>query len=170
HRSGTPTILFESGEAARLEAATIRFGLRGITAVMRRLRMLPARKARDPAREPGKPPPVVCRKSSWERASAFGLFTPLVPLGRAVGEGDLLGFVADPLCDEEFPILSSREGIVIGRTNEGLVDEGDALFHVAVASDAAEAEEQIAESGEALPSLGDTEDDHPVHHDPFTDV
>ncbi len=113
---------------------------------------------------------MVCRKSSWERASAFGLFTPLVPLGRAVGEGDLLGFVADPLCDEEFPILSSREGIVIGRTNEGLVDEGDALFHVAVASDAAEAEEQIAESGEALPSLGDTEDDHPVHHDPFTDV
>lgn len=163
---GKPVVLFESGEAARLEAATIRFGIRGIMAVMRRLRMLPIRKSQ----ETEKPPPVICRKSSWERASSFGLFTPLVPLGRAVATGDLLGFVADPLGDEEIPVQASREGIVIGRTNEGLVDEGDALFHIAVSSDASEAEEQIAESGEALPSIDEGEDDHPVHHDPFTEV
>ena len=164
--AGKPVVLFESGEAARLEAGTIRFGLRGIMAVMRRLQMLAVRKGQ----KIEKPPPVICRKSSWERASSFGLFTPLVPLGRAVSCGDLLGFVADPLCDEEIPLHASREGIVIGRTNEGLIDEGDALFHIAEASDATEAEEQIAESGEALPSIDDGDDDHPVHHDPLTDI
>ena len=135
-------------------------------AVIRHLGMLPKRKADDGARTP----PVVCRRSSWERSIAFGLFTPLVPLGRAVVQGDQLGFVADPLSDEESPVLASREGIVIGRTNEGLVDEGDALFHIAVASHAAEAEEQIAESGEGLPSIDEADDDHPVPHDPFADV
>jgi predicted deacylase len=140
--------------------------MRGIMTVMRQMGMLPARKGG----EASKPPAVICRKSSWERASSFGLFTPLVSLGRAVQTGDTLGFVADPLCDEELPVLASREGIVIGRTNEGLVDEGDALFHIAVSSDASEAEGQITESGEALPSIDEGYDDHPVHHDPFTDV
>lgn len=164
--AGKPVILFESGEAARLEAATIRFGLRGIMAVMRHLRMLPARKDK----EAETPSPVICRRSSWERSPAFGLFTPLAPLGRAVAEGDQLGFVADPLAGEEFSVEAAKAGIVIGRTNEGLVDEGDALFHIGVASDPAEAEEQIAESGDTLPELEAADDDHPVHHDPFTDV
>lgn len=166
--AGKKMVLFESGEAARLEAATIRFGLRGIMAVMRELGMLPRRKGL--AVEKGKQRPVICRKSGWERATAFGLFTPLVSLGKAVTENDLLGFVADPLSNEEFPVTASREGIVIGRTNEGLVDEGDALYHVAVATDAMGAEEQIAESGEALPSIDDGDDDHPVPHDPFSDL
>jgi hypothetical protein len=84
--------------------------------------------------------------------------------------GDQLAFVADPLGGDEFAVQASLEGIVIGRTNEGLVDEGDALFHIAVAADAAEAEGQIAGSGEALPYLDEEHDDHPVHHDPFTDL
>lgn len=159
-------VLFEGGEAARLDASTIRFGLRGIMAVMRHLEMLPSRKVS----KHEKRPPVICRKSSWERASAFGLFTPLVPLGRAVKRGDQIGFVADPLSSEEFPVRASREGVVIGRTNEGLVDEGDALVHIGVAGDAAEAEGHIAESGEMLPSIDEGDDDHPVHHDPFTEL
>ena len=33
-----------------------------------------------------------------------------------------------------------------------------------------EAEELIAESGETLPDISDADDDHPVHHDPFSDL
>lgn len=161
-----PVILFESGEAARLEAATIRFGMRGISSVMRQLGMFPPRKEKEAV----KPPPVICRKSSWERSPSFGLFTPLVSLGKAVSEGDLLGFVADPLSGEESSVEGTGEGIVVGRTNEGLVDEGDALFHIAVATDAVEAEGQIAESGDTLPDIDEGNDDHPVHHDPFSEV
>lgn len=161
--AGKPVVLFESGEAARLEAATIRFGMRGIMAVMRQLGMFPPRKEKEAA----KPPPVICQRSSWERSPTFGLFTPLVSLGKAVVENDLLGFVADPLGGDEFSVEASREGIVVGRTNEGLVDEGDALFHIAVATDAAEAAGQIADSGDALSDIDEGDDDHPVHHDPF---
>lgn len=162
-----PVILFESGESARLDAATIRFGLRGIMTVMRKLRMLPPLRKE---KEEAKLRSVICRKSAWERSPTFGLFTPLVPLGRAVNKDTVLGFVADPFEGDEFEVKASREGIVIGRTNEGLIDEGDALFHIAISADAEGAEGQIAESGEALPFLSEEDDDHPVHHDPFTDV
>ena len=163
--AGIPTILFESGEALRLDAPTLRFGVQGILSVMRHLEMLPKRGRG----EPRKTPTVVCRKSSWERAPSGGLFTSLVALGQAVTEGDTLGFVADPFSDREVALKASVSGIVIGRSNHGLVDEGDALCHVAVTSDPGEAEEGIVESGEALPAIPDEGDDHPVHGDVFSD-
>ena len=39
--------------------------------------------------------------------------------------------VADPFGEIETPVTSSCGGIVIGRTNLPLVNEGDALFHIA---------------------------------------
>jgi predicted deacylase len=163
--AGKPVVLFESGEALRLDAATIRFGLQGILSVMRHLGMLPKRGKS----EPRKTPTVVCQRSTWERAPRGGLFTPLVTLGKAVAEGEMIGFVADPIEGDEHFLKSSLAGIVIGRSNEGLVTEGDALFHIAVTADPGEAEEGIVESGEALPSIPDEGDDHPVHGDVFSD-
>jgi predicted deacylase len=160
-----PVVLFESGEALLLDSATLRFGRQGILSVMRKLGMLPARKKG----EGTKSPTVVCRKSSWERAPSGGLFTSLVALGKAVTAGDVLGFVGDPFGKSEVPLVATTSGIVIGRSNQGLVDEGDALCHIAVTSDPDQAEEGIVESGEALPAIPDEGDDHPVHGDVFSD-
>lgn len=164
-KAGKPVVLFESGEALLLDSATLRFGQQGILSVMRKLEMLPPRKKGDGK----KSPTVICRKSSWERAPSGGLFTSLVALGKAVSEGDLLGFVGDPFGTSEVALNASISGIVIGRSSLGLVDEGDALYHIAVTSDPDQAEEGIVESGEALPSIPDEGDDHPVHGDVFSD-
>ena len=40
--------------------------------------------------------------------------------------------VSDPLGEEEAPVRSPSDGVLIGRTNLPLVHEGDALFHIAV--------------------------------------
>jgi hypothetical protein len=92
-----------------------------------------------------------------------------VALGQAVSEGDLLGFVGDPFGTKEVQLRASVSGVVIGRNNQGLVDEGDALCHIAVTSDPDQAEEGIVESGDALPAIPDEGDDHPVHGDVFSD-
>lgn len=165
-----PTILYESGEALRLDAPSIRFGQRGVLSVMRYLGMLPTKsKQSTPTVSP-----VVAEKSHWERAEAGGLFTPLIPLGKGVKKGDVLGFIADPLGDYEKPILASRSGFLIGRTNEGQADEGDALFHIAHLRTPLKAEQSIAESGEELGEqsapFDDDEGDTPVHYDPYNDV
>jgi len=42
-----------------------------------------------------------------------------------------MGVVADPFGETEVKILAPVSGIVIGRTNLPLVNEGDALYHIA---------------------------------------
>ncbi|BDS06647.1 deacylase [Oceaniferula spumae] len=165
--AGVPVILYESGEALRLDTASIRFGKRGVLTVMRHLGMLPKRAAAARKRAANA---VLCGKSYWERAQIGGLFTPRMALGRAVKENDVLGFVADPLGDYEEEIRASQSGILIGRTNEGQADEGDALFHIAQVKYPDRAEKRIVKSGEGLSDIAAGDDDHPVHYDPYTDV
>ncbi len=50
---------------------------------------------------------------------------------KKVEKGDLLGIIADPFGSEEFDILSPRTGIIIGYTTIPLINEGEALFHIA---------------------------------------
>lgn len=162
---GKPFVLFEGGEASRLDSASIRFGVQGITAAMRHLGMLPKSKFH-PDRYAG----VLSKSSHWERAPSGGLFIPLVALGKAVATGDILGLVAPPLGGGEgAPVLSTTNGIVIGRNNEGLADEGDALFHIASFADAGSVESQIRQSNEDLPNEIAEDVGHPVRYHPFVD-
>ncbi len=166
-QSNKPTILYESGEALRLDAPSIRFGLQGIISVMRHIHTLPPQKTSKRAKNPRsrKTHTIICKKSYWERSPIGGIFTPLIALGSTVEKGDALGFVSDPFGGEETQIIAENQGIVIGRTNEGLADEGDALFHIGIFQDLENARDKIALSSSTLPG----EEDHPVPYDPFTD-
>ena len=55
---------------------------------------------------------------------------------------------------------------MIGRTNEGLADEGDALFHIAIFSNLDRARDQMALGNQALDEPTE-QDDHPVPYHPF---
>jgi hypothetical protein len=77
--------------------------------------------------------PFVARSSAWVRAPQSGIFRMLVPMGHHVNKGDLLGIVAAPYGDHnsEVEVIATSSGVVIGRTNVPLVNEGEALFHIA---------------------------------------
>jgi predicted deacylase len=124
---GIPMLLYEAGEALRFDEVSIRAGVKGIINVMRSLQMLPA--ARSRARKNIEP--VVARSSSWVRASDSGILRAMVALGSRVKKDTLLGVVSDPFGESESNITAAYNGIVIGRTNLPLVNEGDALFHIA---------------------------------------
>ena len=62
--------------------------------------------------------------------------------------------VADPFGETEVNIVSSFSGIVIGRTNLPLVNEGDALYHIARFEDIDEIEAKVDEfQEEYLPEI-----------------
>lgn len=52
-------------------------------------------------------------------------------IGHLVDEGEVLGMIADPFGVVESPILARDAGLIIGRSNLPLVNEGDGLFHIA---------------------------------------
>jgi len=133
---GVKTLLYEAGEALRFDDLSIKAGLNGVMNVMRYLNMLPASKRKKPNAEP-----FVARSSSWVRAPHSGVFRNVIKLGERVKLGEKLGSISDPteIFEEiDFPVISTRTGIIIGKTNLPLVNEGDALYHIASFSDSSE--------------------------------
>jgi uncharacterized protein len=124
---GIPTLIYEAGEALRFDEMSIRLGVAGIIAVMRRLGML----RRKTTQRPRTAPPAVADSSHWIRAPEGGILRSAVRLGQRVATGEMLGQVSDPFGARDFPVTATHAGIVIGRNSLPLVNEGDALFHIA---------------------------------------
>ncbi len=123
---GIPMLVYEAGEALRFDELSIRAGVRGILSVMRAIGMLP------PERVPrNSVEPFVARSSTWVRAPESGLFRSRLRLGARVSEGELLGVISDPLGGTIAEVRSRLDGVLIGRSNLPLANEGDALLHVA---------------------------------------
>ncbi|TNJ40760.1 succinylglutamate desuccinylase/aspartoacylase family protein [Phaeobacter sp. B1627] len=135
---GVDILLYEAGEGLRFDEQSARAGVAGILRVMHALAMIP---------EDGVPlaevVPVRAGESSWERAPVGGLLRTFKTTGEMVAEGDVLGIVADPFGEEEIELLASQAGLIIGRTNLPVVNEGDALFHIARVVNTHEAESRI---------------------------
>ena len=157
---GVMVMVYEAGESMRLDAPSVRFGLNGVVHVMRHLEMLP-----QPKRSAARPRTTLCRKSFWVRAPVGGIFRAMTPLGKAVTETSKLGVIGDPLGDSEISVFPREEGVVIGRTNQATVDEGDALFHIAISGDIDRAEQRITHSGETVMSNAEPG----LYHDPVID-
>jgi predicted deacylase len=134
---GLPMLLYEAGEGLRFDALSIRGGVRGILNVMRELGMLAGKSSRVSIRQ------VESRSSQWVRAPVSGLLRVEVPMGALVETDQRLARLADAVGDNEVEVKSPIAGIIIGRTNNPVVNGGDALFHIASVENVARAERAI---------------------------
>jgi predicted deacylase len=132
---GTPVLLFEAGEGLRFDEFAVRAGVAGILRVMRDQAMVGAKGiARTRSQS------LVCRSSQWLRAPSGGLLRTFRAEGDIVNAGDILAAVSDPAGDKETELLAPRAGILIGRAVLPVVNEGDAVFHLAELSPQADEE------------------------------
>jgi predicted deacylase len=125
---GVPVIVYEGGEALRYDELVIRAGVRGVIGVMRELGML---RRTGKASSVRRAEPVVARSSQWVRACQSGILRSAKSLGARVKKQELLGWISDPLGSNEIPVLSNSSGVIIGKINLPLVNEGEALYHIA---------------------------------------
>jgi len=123
---GVKILLYEAGEALRYDELCIRAGERGTLNVMRHLGMLPQSRSRKQQIEP-----VTARTSSWLRATDSGFVQHLKRLGDYVAEGESLASIRDPFGKLLDDVVCNNDGIVIGVQNIPLVQEGEAMYHVA---------------------------------------
>lgn len=126
HKHRIPLIVYEAGEASRLDSMAIKFGVQGVFNVIKYLGMTD--KIRD---RPNKLPSLLCETSAWVRAKASGVFNTGKKLGNLVQKGDKLGFITNPMTLSEEPVTTPISGIIIGLNNSPLVHEGGALFNIA---------------------------------------
>jgi uncharacterized protein len=127
---GVPVIVYEAGEGLRIDELSISIGVDGVLRVLAHLDMIEWR------HRGRRPPPALSTSSRWVRAEESGLFRAYRDIGDHVRSGERIGIVADPYGEEEFPVQSPLDGIIIGRANIPAVNQGDALFHIASVEDA----------------------------------
>lgn len=122
---GARILLYEAGEALRFDELSIRAGTRGIRNVLSQLGMT------GPKEQKNNFKPFVANTSNWVRASASGIVNNLKNLGDFVQEGDSLARIGSPLGELFGTVKARRSGIIIGRQNIPLVQQGEAMFHIA---------------------------------------
>ena len=124
---GVPILLYESGEALRFDEQSIRIGVKGIVNVLMANGMLPK-----VARPKDIKTPVLLRESKWLRAMQSGIVRTIKGLGETVHEDEIIAYINEPLSDKEaFKVLAPYDGIIIGKSELPLIQEGDAIFHIA---------------------------------------
>ena len=135
-KQGVDILLYEAGEGLRFDEQSARAGVAGILRVMHGLGMIP-----DDGVPLAEAVPVKATETAWERAPAGGLLRTFKGIGEFVEQDELLGLISDPFGEVEEEIRAGEAGLIIGRATLPIVNEGDALFHIAQV--AAEAESRI---------------------------
>lgn len=123
---GVKVLLYEAGEALRYDEFSIRAGVKGIIKVMRSVGMLNKVRSKGPNIRM-----FVARQSGWVRANDSGFINHIAQLGDHVEKNQILATVSDPFGDEVDSIVSPQEGVVIGKQNIPLTQEGEAIYHIA---------------------------------------
>ncbi len=123
--SGATMLLYEGGEAWRFDERALQVGVRGVRNVLAELAMI------DPDTTDARQTPVESRKSTWVRARRSGLALLQTELGAQVARGDLLGVIHDSVGNRLSRITAPRAGVVIGHIQHPLVNQGDAVVHIA---------------------------------------
>jgi uncharacterized protein len=124
---GATVLLYEAGESLRMDAYAIDAGVVGVRRVLAALGMV------DGVDEPPPPASVECRASGWVRARRTGILDLDATLGQEVTDGERLGALVDAFGKTLRLVHANRTGVVIGRTEQALVNSGDALVHIASA-------------------------------------
>ncbi|NOR30325.1 MAG: succinylglutamate desuccinylase [Sulfitobacter sp.] len=142
---GKDVLLYEAGEGLRFDEMSVRAGVAGILRVMRHIGMLPAKGIAKP-----KAASQYCLSSKWLRAPAGGLLRTFKADGDVVAKGDVMAIVADPFGEQEEEIIAPFNGIVVGRAVLPIVNEGDAVFHLARVKSMIRAEGAVEELNDQL--------------------
>src|SRR5690606_18189202 len=82
----------------------------------------------------------IARTSTWIRAEHDGLLHLQVRLGEPIRKGDCLGTIRAALGAEVRDIIAPRSAIAIGSLTMPVVNEGDAICHIALFDEIKQAE------------------------------
>lgn len=143
--TGVDVLIYEAGEALRFEEFAIRAGMKGVLRVMQHIGMISAKNVKVSHMKS-----VLSRSSYWQRAPVGGIFRATKTIGASIEKNEIIGAIADPFGEMGISISVKTSGIIIGRTNLPVVNQGDALFHIAKVFDSEKAGDRVDEMEQEL--------------------
>lgn len=138
---GTKILLYEAGQALRFDEFSIRAGFKGILNVLGHIGLIKRKAVKKRIEH------FTANNSVWCRANESGIVNNLKDLGDSVQKNEPLATIGGPFGEIFDTVKAPKAGIIIGKQNIPLAQEGDALFHIAYFS---EPDEVIAENIEKL--------------------
>lgn len=121
---GIPTIVYEGGESERYDALSIKLGCQGVVNVLKNLHGI-NRESEVSNKQ------LYFTKTYWLRATHSGMFYWIKSSGEEVYKGEPIGYIRDPYATLHKTVVAKRGGFIIGHNNATVVNQGDALFHIA---------------------------------------
>ncbi len=121
--AGIRAVTLEAGESLRIQEHQIKAGVNSLNSLMEKHGMISRMFVW------GDPQPVYY-DSLWIRAQHGGILFSEVALGDRISEGEILGYVSDPITNEQYPIRSNANGRVIGMAVDQVVMAGFAAYHI----------------------------------------
>jgi len=156
--TGATVLLYEGGEAWRFDRDAIEAGVAGVGRVLARLGMIQPGDGAVALDESDIPPvPAESRGSGWVRVRRSGIAGIDVELGQLVERGEIVATVRDSVGRRLSQTRANRSGMVIGLTRQPLVNQGDAIIHIAELLDTPDTAPDPQETeSPAIPSESDT--------------
>ncbi|MFZ1743489.1 MAG: succinylglutamate desuccinylase/aspartoacylase family protein [Pontixanthobacter sp.] len=142
---GVEMLLMETGEALRFDRFSINTGTEGVLRVMAHIGMI---EMDDGLTTVGIP--TRANSSRWVRAPRGGVTHRQRKSGDVVREGEILATVSGLFGEEPEDMISPIDGIIIGHATLPVVNQGDALFHIAKVGNLDHAGERIGSITEAI--------------------
>ena len=122
----TPMLLLEAGEALRFDRYAINVGVSGVLRVLAHIGMIERADGLDDVDVP-----MRANRSSWVRAPRGGVSRRVRKSGDIVRKGNLLAVVGGLFGEDGMELVSPVDGVIIGHATLPVVNQGDALFHIA---------------------------------------
>ena len=121
-----PMLLLEAGEALRFDRYSIGVGAAGVLRVLAYIGMIAASDGIDNTAVP-----MRANRSHWVRAPRGGVSRRVRKSGDIVRQGNLLAVVGGLFGEDGIELVSPIDGVIIGHATLPVVNQGDALFHIA---------------------------------------
>ncbi|MEX0961514.1 MAG: succinylglutamate desuccinylase/aspartoacylase family protein [Simkaniaceae bacterium] len=120
-----PTIIYEVGEALRLDASGIKMGVQGISRVMKYLGMLTSPIKGKATKS------AVAQSDYWVRVPSSGLCETFVRIGAFVKKGTKIARIFDPFgTEQKEEIFAPIDGIITAKNNLPILNEGEPIFQI----------------------------------------
>ncbi len=125
-RDGVEMLLLEAGEALRFDESAVHIGVDGALRVMHHLKMIGAVRLNKALM-----PPAQATNTRWLRASQGGVCRLIKKSGDSVIQGDIVAIICDIFGQDEEAIRTPCDGKIIGHATLPIVNQGDAILHIA---------------------------------------